>query len=96
LGRQIGAKRFLVDGSFVTGKEAPNDVDTVVLLPEDFDLQLDRGFEPALELEDMLLTHRPEEIYAAEDQEDWDEWVDFFSRSREPAGRRKGLVEIAL
>jgi len=96
LGRQIGAKRFLVDGSFVTGKEAPNDVDTVILLPEDFDLQLDRGFEPALELEDMLLTHRPEEIYAAEDQEDWDEWVDFFGRTREPDGRRKGLVEIAL
>jgi len=96
LGRQVGAKRLLVDGSFVTAKEAPNDVDTVILLPVDFDLQLDRGFEPALELEDMLLTHRPEEIYAAEDETDWEEWVDFFTRTREPDGHRKGLVEIEL
>jgi hypothetical protein len=44
----------------------------------------------------MLLTRRPEEIFAAEDEADWDEWVEFFSRTRESDGRRKGLVEIRL
>ena len=96
LGRQVGARRLLVDGSFVTAKEEPDDIDTVILLPEDFTQQLEREYEPALELEEMLLTRRPEELFAAEDETDWEEWVDFFSRTREPDGRRKGLVEIRL
>ena len=37
-----------------------------------------------------------EEIFAAEDEPDWDEWVEFFSRTREADGRHKGLVEIRL
>ncbi len=39
---------------------------------------------------------QPEELFPAEDEDDWDEWLDFFSRTREPDGRRKGLVEIEL
>ena len=96
LGRQVGAKRLLMDGSFATEKEEPHDIDTVILLPQDFTQQLEREHEPALELEEMLLTRRPEEIFAAEDEADWEEWVDFFSRTRELDGRRKGLVEIRL
>ena len=96
LGRQVGAQRLLVDGSFVTAKEEPQDVDTVILLPRDFTQQLEQEYPPALELEEMLLTRRPEEIFAAEDDADWEEWVAFFSRTREPDGRRKGLVEIPL
>jgi uncharacterized protein DUF6932 len=96
LARQVGARRLLVDGSYVTAKEEPHDIDTVILLPEDFIQQLEREYEPALELEEMLLTRRPEEIFAAEDETDWEEWVGFFSCTREPDGRRKGLVEIRL
>lgn len=96
LGRQIGARRLLVDGSFVTAKDEPHDIDTVILLPSDFQQQIVHEYEPALELEAMLLTRRPEEIFAAEDNTDWEEWVEFFSRTREPDGRRKGLVEIRL
>ena len=96
LARQVGATRLLVGGSFVTAKEEPHDIDTVILLPQDFNQQLVREDEPALELEGMLLTRRPEEIFAAEDETDWEEWVEFFSRTREPDGRRKGLVEIRL
>jgi hypothetical protein len=96
LARQVGARRFLVDGSFVTAKAEPNDVDAVVLLPIDFQGQIDRATEAALELEHMLLTRHPEEIFAAEDETDWNEWVEFFSRTREADGRRKGLVEVQL
>src|SRR4029453_6655391 len=53
LGRQIGAQRLLVDGSFVTAKEEPQDIDSVLFLPEDFLQQLEREFAPALELEEM-------------------------------------------
>ena len=71
LGRQIGAQRLLVDGSFVTAKEESHDIDSVILLPHDFPQQLEREYTPALELEEMLLTRRPEEIFAAEDETDW-------------------------
>ncbi len=86
----------MVDGSFVTAKQDPNDIDAVVLLPVDFEHQIEQGIEAALELEEMLLTRRPEEIFAAEDESDWEEWVEFFGRTREADGRRKGLVEIRL
>jgi len=96
LGRQVGARQLLVDGSFVTAKEEPHDIDSIILLPRDFTQQLERESAPALELEEMLLTRRPEEIFAAEDETDWQEWVAFFSQTREPDRRRKGLVEIRL
>jgi hypothetical protein len=57
---------------------------------------ISRALEPALELEQMLLSRRPEEIFAAEDSRDWDDWVEFFSRTRELDGRRKRLVEVRL
>jgi hypothetical protein len=54
LGRQVGAQRLLVDGSFVTAKEDPHDIDTVIMLPQDFTQQLAQEYAPALELEEML------------------------------------------
>lgn len=96
LAREVGCRRLLMDGSFVTAKNDPADVDAVVLLPPDFEQQVEQGWEPALELETMLLTRHPEEMFAAEDDSDWDAWVEFFSRTRESDRRRKGLVEIQL
>jgi hypothetical protein len=87
---------LLIDGSFVTAKDEPNDIDAVLLLPPDFQEQVERGLPSALELEEMLLIRRPEELFAAEDGTDWNEWVEFFGRTREADGRRKGLVEITL
>lgn len=96
LARQINSLRMLIDGSFVTAKEEPNDIEVVVLLPRNFDQQIQDGSPSALELEELILTRRPEEMFAAEDDTDWNEWVQFFSRTREADGRRKGLVEIQL
>jgi hypothetical protein len=96
LARAVNASRLLVDGSFVTSKPEPIDIDSVVLLPQDFGDQIKRGIEAAIELESMIMTRRPEEIFAAEDEEDWHDWVEFFSRTREADGRRKGLVEVIL
>ncbi len=86
----------LVDGSFITAKPEPHDVDAVMLLPADFSEQVQQGVEAALELEQMFLTRRPEELFAAENEAVWQGWCEFFSRTREPDRRRKGLVEIVL
>lgn len=96
LAREVKARRLLIDGSFITAKPEPQDIDAVVLLPTNFQAQIESGYEPALELEQMLLSRHPEEIFAAEDDADWDEWAEFFGRTREVDGRRKGLVEIEL
>jgi len=96
LARDIGVRRFLLDGSFVTSKPEPGDVDAVVLLPLDFEQKIDEGNASALEVEAMLLTRHPQELFAAEDHTDWDAWVQFFGRTRAADGREKGLVEIDL
>ena len=96
LAQATGAPRLLIDGSFVTSKENPGDVDAVVLLPSDFAQRVATGDEAALELEYMLLNRLPEEIFAAEDYDDWNDWIEFFSRTRELDRRHKGLVEIQL
>jgi hypothetical protein len=94
LSRAVGARRLLIDGSFVTAKSDPGDIDAVIWLPGDFAGLVAAGVEAALELEAMLLTRHPEELFAAEDESDWTEWVVFFSRTRELDGTQKGLVEI--
>ena len=96
LGRDIGAQRLLVDGSFVTGKSAPDDVDAVMFVPANFSDLVAQGVEAALELEEMFLTRQPEELFPAEDEAVWQGWCEFFGRTREPDQRRKGLVEILL
>jgi hypothetical protein len=96
LAQRVAAHRLFVDGSFVTSNPEPNDVDAVVWLADDFVDRVSRGDSEAVELETMLLTRRPEEIFAAEDRRDWDAWVGFFSRTREADGRRKGIVEVEL
>jgi hypothetical protein len=96
LSRAVGARRLLIDGSVVPAKPSPKDLDAVVLLSEDFEQKVFKEDEAALELEEMLLTRRPEEIFAAEDDADWHEWIEFFSRTRDEDGRRKGLVEVEL
>ena len=96
LARAVKASRLLLDGSFVTGKNKPGDVDAVVLLPDDFRDQLRAGDPTAVELYDMLRTREPKELFAAEDEEDWWGWFTFFSRTRKANGRCKGLIEVAL
>ena len=96
LGRAVGARRLLLDGSFVTEKDEPGDVDAVMLLPDDFREQLETGSSAASELQAMIRTREPKELFAAEDERDWWEWFGFFSRTREASGRYKGLIEVAL
>ena len=96
LSRRVRARRLFIDGSFITAKTEPNDVDAVVWLSADFERQVQQGNDPGLELEHMLLTRHPEEIFAAEDDVDWNDWIEFFTRTREEDGRRKGLVEVEL
>lgn len=83
-------------GVFVTSKPNPNDIDAVILLSEDFRDQVNRGLQDARELESLLVTRESDDLFAAEDSRDWNQWVEFFSKTREAGDVRKGLVEIKL
>ena len=93
--RSAGATRLCVDGSFVTAKEVPNDADAVVLLGPDFATRIARGNVDAILLAEILDSRPNEHLFAAEDRRDWDDWIDFFSRTIDPTVR-KGLVEVTL
>ena len=96
LARSVKARRFFLDGSFVTEKDEPGDVDAVVLLPDNFDQRLRSSDSAAVELNGMFDSRQPEELLPAEDEEDWWGWFEFFTRTREENGRRKGLMEVML
>ena len=94
LARAVGATRLLIDGCFVTDKPEPKDVDAVILLPEDFVARAAAGDAAAAELTRIVEMRKPEELFAAYNGSEWDLWVEFFARTREPDGRRKGIVEV--
>ena len=96
LAKAVGAKRLLLDGSFVTKKDQPGDVDAVVLLPVNFHKQLEARRPEAVELLVTFFTREPKELFFAEVEEDWWGWFEFFSRTRELSERRKGLIEVQL
>src|SRR5260370_24705081 len=62
LARAVGVSRFLVGGSFVTAKPQPRDLDAVILLPPDFQEQVEAGHEPAVELYRIAARRRPEDL----------------------------------
>ncbi len=86
----------MLDGSFVTQKRRPEDLDAVVLLPENFKQQHVQGTSAALELEAIFVNRSGGDLFPAESPRVFDGWTEFFSRTREPDGRSKGLVEIQL
>jgi hypothetical protein len=86
--KRHGVRRLILNGSFVTSKREPNDVD-LALLPaygngsEDAMMELDRASWPFLH------------IFVAADEADLASWVtEDFGTDRD--GRSKGVVEVIL
>ena len=89
---------LLVDGSFVTAKPAPNDVDLVAVL------RLGHDFERDLPMSEYALVSRAllrrrfgfDVVVAERDGGVYQAYVDFFSRVREAPGLRKGMLRVRL
>ena len=93
LARAAGVLRFFVNGSFVTAKPEPGDVDAVRLVPAGWSAETSVATR---ELYEVALARLPKELFIAYSESRWDQWVEFFGRTRESDGRRKGLVEVQL
>lgn len=92
-----GFLRYVViDGSFVTDKPDPNDID-VILAPKPGALVSSR-------FNDLLKTYCEDDVFTMEafgieafptaSQEDLDRWIDFFSTNKQ--GRSRGLLRLEL
>jgi hypothetical protein len=94
--RAVESRRFFIGGSFVTAKPSPGDLDAVVWISDAFEQEIQSAVDAAIELEEILTTRQTGDLFAAEDDADWVAWVEFFTRTREADGRRKGVVEVVL
>jgi hypothetical protein len=92
------AEAVLVDGSFVTAKPAPNDIDVVIVLAATHDLSAD--LPPAQY--NLLAQHRVRKrfgldlIVARGESEGLEQAVAFFQQVRQQPGAKKGLLRIWL
>ena len=89
---------LILDGSFVTAKPVPNDIDLVAVLKSGHDFERDlRMSEYALVSRTLLRRRFGFDVILAEpDSPLYRTYVEFFSRVREVPDARKGLLRLRL
>lgn len=91
-------KAILVDGSFVTGKATPNDIDLVAVLLPGHDFERDMPMSEYALVSRAMLRRRFgfDVMVAEEDSQHCKTYVDFFSRVRDNPETRKGILLVNL
>ena len=86
----------IVDGSFVTAKAEPNDVDLVLVLSAGHDLAQNlRPFEyNVLSRRMVRKRHGFDLLVARAGSQELDEYIEFFQQVRGEPDRRKGLLKV--
>jgi hypothetical protein len=88
----------IVDGSFVTTKPAPNDIDVLAVLRQGHDFERDLPMSEYALVSRVLLRRRTgfDVIVAEADSQLYRTYVEFFSRVRERPDVAKGLLRVRL
>ncbi len=89
--REVGASKLILDGSFVTDKEEPNDIDAILVVPDNLDTTT---CEVHILLESKIRFNIHLFPVRESDEESFQQWIKFFGHDRN--GERKGLVEVLL
>lgn len=86
----------VVDGSFVTGKDEPGDIDLVLVLPKEHDFRADlRPFEYNVLSRRMVRKRYAFDVLVArENSPEFTEYVAFFQQVRGGTDRRKGVLKV--
>jgi hypothetical protein len=89
---------LMIDGSFVTDKPAPNDIDLLAILRPGQNLERDLPMSDYALLSRAILRRRFgfDVVVAEPDSSLYRTYVDFFSRVREAPELRKGLLRLEL
>lgn len=89
---------LIIDGSFVTAKPAPNDIDLVAVLRPGHNFERDLPMSEYALVSRSLLRRRFgfDVIVAEQDSGLYRTYVEFFSRVRETPVLRKGLLRVGL
>ncbi len=87
---------LLIDGSFVTAKPAPNDIDAIAVLRPGHDFERDLPMSEYAVVSRTLLTRRFrfDGIVAERDSGVYPSYVEFFSLVRDAPGMKKGILKI--
>lgn len=90
-------KAVIIDGSFVTDKEEPNDVDVIVVLRpgHDFDAELSPREYNAVSKLRIRRQFKFDALVGEEGQKELVNHIEFFGRVRE-SQIRKGLLKVTL
>jgi hypothetical protein len=89
---------LIIDGSFVTAKPQPEDIDLIVVLHRDHDWTADLGASDYALVSRAALRRKFDfdVLLAAEGGADYERYIEFFGRLRDDASARKGVVRINL
>jgi hypothetical protein len=92
------ARELLVDGSFVTAKSQPNDIDLILVLPSDWDFRADVSPDQYNLLSKKRVRNRWgfDILVARENSPEYREYVNLFNRVRYQEQRRKGILRMRL
>jgi len=88
----------LVDGSFVTGKPDPNDIDLVLVVPanHDFSADLSPGHYNLLAQQRVRSRFGFDIVVVRNGSENLQEAIEFFEQVRQQPGMKKGILRITL
>ena len=91
-------EELIVDGSFVTAKAQPNDIDVIAVLRPGHNFERDLPMSEYALVSRALLRRRFgfDVIVAERDSALYKTYVEFFSRVREAPELRKGLLRVRL
>jgi len=95
--RGTGMVSFVVmDGSFVTDKAEPNDIDLVLVLPEnhDFSGEIPPYAYNVLSRRMVQKRYAFDVMVARENSTEFDEYVQFFQQVRGEPDRQKGILKV--
>jgi len=89
---------FLVDGSFVTAKPAPNDIDLVAVLRPGHNFETDLLMSEYSMVSRAILRRRFgfDVVIAERDSDLYKTYVEFFSRVRDNPEVKKGILRVSL
>ncbi|HXG67302.1 MAG TPA: hypothetical protein VNO70_19520 [Blastocatellia bacterium] len=89
---------IVIDGSFVTDKHTPNDIDLILILSGEYNFHDDPG---VMEY-NILSSRRVRSRYgfdifvARENSREYGEYLEFFQQARGQPGSRKGVLRVEV